>query len=124
MSTTIKNQPAQTSTPSVNLFPLTALLIANLVAVCFALFMLVGLHRKVATPPPTGDDNIVTADRIGGINLDRDRVRIDLINLDGSKVNKVQEISLPLDEGFPEGLSRMQTFMEKMLEEGVLKKNE
>jgi len=112
------------STSSVNLFPIIALLVANLIAVCIGLFMLVGLHRKVPSAPTSGDA-ILSADRIGEIKLDRDKVRINLMKFDsGGTIQKAQEFSLPLKDGYLAGLERMQTFVDKMVEEGIIEKTE
>ncbi len=112
------------TTPNVNLFPIMALLIANLIAVCIGLFMLVGLHRKVPSAPSDAKQ-ILSADRIGEIKLDRGNVRINLMKYDsdGSSVDKVREVSIPLD-GFNKGFSAMQTFVDKMVEKGIVQKRE
>ena len=113
----------QDSSPGVNLFPIIALLLANLVAVCIGLFMLVGLHRKV--PDASNSSTVLSADRIGEIKLDRDRVRINLMKFDdGGKIQKVQEVSMPFQEGFLNGFDQMQTFVDKMVEEGIIEKTE
>lgn len=114
-------EPART----VNLFPMTVLLIANLVGICVAIVMLYGLHNKTKMPEPPQRQEIVTADRVGEIKLDRDRVRINLMSI-GSKpsdIQKVQEISLP-QEGFLKGFSQMQTFIDQMVEQGIVTRNE
>lgn len=115
----MKNQESATG---VNLFPIMALLIANLVAVCIGLFMLVGLHRKTPNAPAT--DAVMTADRIGEIKLDRGNVRINLMKFgsDG-KIGKVQEVAIPQD-GFLKGFDSMQNFIDKLVENGIVEKKE
>lgn len=109
---------------SVNLLPIIVLLIANLIAVCIGLFMLIGLHRKVPNAP-SDSSTVLSADRIGEIKLDRDRVRINLMKFDdGGKIQKVQEVSMPFQDGFLNGFDQMQTFVDKMVEEGILEKSE
>lgn len=115
-----KQDPPQ----SISLFPVIALLLANLVAVCIGLFMLVGLHRKVPDAPTKQATELV-ADRIGEIKLDRDKVKINLMKFDDAgKIQRVQKISLPVEEGFLNGFERIQTFIDKMVEEGILEKSE
>ncbi len=113
------------SVQTVNLFPVTALLIANLVGVLIAIVMLYGLHNKTTKPKPPKLDKIVSADRIGEIKLDRDRVRINLMTIGErpSDIQKVQEISIS-QEGFLKGFSQMQTFIDEMVEQGIVTRNE
>lgn len=114
-------EPART----VNLFPVIVLLIANLIGVCIAVIMLYGLHNKTKAPITPQRQEIVAADRIGEIKLDRDRVRINLMSIGAkpSDIQKVQEISLP-QEGFLKGFSQMQVFIDQLVEQGIVKRNE
>ena len=65
---------------------------------------------------------MIAADEIGGINLDQNVVRISMMKrTDSGKLEKSQELELPLN-GFVNGFPRLESFMEQLIEEGVIEK--
>ena len=108
------------TSPSVNLFPVMALSFMTLLATVAAIVMLIGLHNMIPKSPSVS--SAVAVDEIGEINLDQNTVRFNLMKRSaGGKVEKLQEVVIPL-ESFITGFGRQQKFMDKMVEEGVIKK--
>lgn len=116
------NKNEITTTPSVNLSPLMALMALTLLGVVVGLIMLYGLHNKIQKSPTAGE--MITADEIGQIELVEGMVHINLMQRTSSGgVEKSQEISLPL-ENFASGYPRLNSFMDQMIEKGIITQQE
>ncbi len=106
-------------TPGVNLFPVLALTALTLLGVIGCLVMTWGLHNKIQKPTVT--QSVLTADDIGQIQLDKNVVRINLMKRnDSGKLEKSQQIELTLEQFVNSGYPRMKSFMEQMVEKGVI----
>lgn len=112
----------ETTTPStVNLFPITALTVLTLLGVIAGLVMLWGLHNKVPKPAEQEMMTIVSADEIGEIKLDQNFVRINLMGrTESGGIEKIQEIEIPLKNFAERGYSRLNSFMDQMVEKGII----
>lgn len=117
----IKMNRNETAAPSVNLFPLLALSALTLLGVVAGLFMLTGLHNKIPKQAGnTASEASVSVDEIGQIVLDQNTVRINLMKRNGSgKLDKAQEIEIPLEK-FASGYPRLKSFMDQMIEKGII----
>lgn len=109
----------ETATQSVNLFPLLALSALTLLGVIAGLVMLFGLHNKIQKPAVV--ESVISADDIGQIELDQNLVRINLMTKGtGDRLQKSQQIEIPLTQFINSGYPRLKTFMDQMVEEGVI----
>jgi len=112
----------ETAAPSVNLSPLMGLMFLTLLGVVVGLVMLYGLHNKIQKAPMT--ESIITADEIGQIELVDGMVHINLMErTDTGGIEKSQQISLPLEK-FASGYGRLDSFMEQMIEKGIITQGE
>jgi len=112
----------EVTTPSVNLFPLMALSVLTLLGVIAGVVMLLGLHNKM--PKQAATQAVVSADEIGKIELVKDQVLIHLMKRnDAGKLTKTQEIELPL-ENFGSGYERLNSFLDQLIEKGIITEQE
>ena len=82
--------------------------------------MLTGLHNKIPANSTTANETSVAIDEIGQIVLDQNLVRINLMKRDTSgNMNKAQEIEMPLEK-FAAGYPRLKSFMDQMIEKGII----
>jgi hypothetical protein len=106
---------------NVNLFPNTALTFLTLLGVIVGLVMLWGLHNKVPKQEQQEMMTIVSADEIGEIKLDKNFVRINLMGrTESGGIEKIQEIEIPLKNFAERGYSRLNSFMDQMIEKGII----
>ena len=122
MSKKYSNQSEQVAS-TFNSIPIIVLLLLNLLGVGAILGLLLSQKDAPATTvsnPPSVSKN-VRVDRLGNITLDKDRVKFDLIALDGGSVNVQQEVSLP-QEGFVHGYQLLEQFMAQLIEKGYVEK--
>lgn len=115
------------SAASVNLFPVIALLILNLLAV------LVTLGIVLARTADNGGNGLVASstskavaiDRIGDIRLVDNNVVFDLIDLDENAANpEVSKQVTISQEGFVRGYAGMEKFMNQLIELGLVTAND
>ena len=111
----------RTETPTAaatNLAPITGLSLLTLLGVIVSLVMLYGLHNKIQKTPEV--ETILVADEIGEIKLDKSMVRINFMKRNpGGKIEKLQEVELPLEQ-FASGYPRLKSFMDQMIEKGII----
>lgn len=108
------------SQSTVNLFPIAAISFLTLLGIAAALVMLWGLHNKIPKPPSEEMMTIVSADEIGEIKLERGLVKMNLMARNGNGgIEKLQEIEIPLEK-FAAGYPRLKSFMEQMIEKGII----
>ena len=122
MSKKSSKQSGQQS-PAFNPALIIVLLLLNLLGIGAILGILLSKNDKPtvteSTPPSVSKD--VQVDRLGNITLDRDRVKFDLIALDGGSVNVRQNVSLP-QEGFVRGYQQLEQFMDQLIEKGYVER--
>lgn len=108
------------TTPSVNLSPLMLLSVLTLLGTIAGVVMLWGLHNKIPKQAGATTGTAISADEIGNIELDQNLVRFNLMKRgDDGKLSKLQAVELPL-ENFASGYPRIKSFMEQMIEKGII----
>ena len=112
------NNQAEPVVHKTNLFPVIALLILNLIGIGLVIGILMARTQSLV------DSGVksITADRMGQIQLDKDNVVIDLMDMDATdRRHKVTKQLVIGQEDFLAGFSAMEDFMRKLIQAGVVK---